>query len=121
FHAVDVPLIDLSKSSSANTTQKDSTFYQQIPKVKQPTNWIPFSRRDSNALEQAYRSGIPGTKVPCNEDYLFEVDVDKREIHSVYWCGPIYEVRRGTWFQQIELNKYIPCDENLAMQIEEGY
>ncbi|CAG8683263.1 5718_t:CDS:10 [Dentiscutata erythropus] len=120
FHAVDVPIAEQTKSTS-NNIPKDSPSYQPVPKVKQPTNWVPFSKRDATALEQAYRSGIPGTKVPCNEDYLFEVDVDKREIQPVYWSGPIYEVRRATWFQQAELNKYIPCDENLAMQIEEGY
>ncbi|CAG8825838.1 19211_t:CDS:10, partial [Gigaspora margarita] len=118
----DVPLSEQNKPTTSNTTSpKDPISYQPVPKVKQPTNWVPFSKRDANALEQAYRSGIPGTKVPCNEDYLFEVDIDKREIHPVYWSGPIYEVRRGTWFQQADLNKYIPCDENLAMQIEEGY
>ncbi|RIB17797.1 DDHD domain-containing protein [Gigaspora rosea] len=122
FHAVDVPLSEQNKPTTSNTTSpKDPISYQPVPKVKQPANWVPFSKRDANALEQAYRSGTPGTKVPCNEDYLFEVDIDKREIHPVYWSGPIYEVRRGTWFQQADLNKYIPCDENLAMQIEEGY
>jgi hypothetical protein len=38
--------------------------------------------------------------VPVNEDYLFEVDIKKRELAPVYWEGPVYDVRRGTWFYQ---------------------
>ena len=59
-------------------------------------------------------------KVPVNEDYLFDVDVDKRELAPTYWLGPIYEVRRGSWFYQ-EGSSLRPCDENLASQLEEGY
>ncbi|KAH7026274.1 DDHD domain-containing protein [Microdochium trichocladiopsis] len=62
----------------------------------------------------------PNAKVPVNEDYLFEVDIDTRELAPVYWLGPIYEVRRGTWFYQ-EASTLRPCDENLAAQLEEGY
>jgi len=39
-------------------------------------------------------------KVPVNEDYLFDVDIKKRELGPVYWEGPMYEVKRGTWFYQ---------------------
>ncbi|KAI5850613.1 DDHD domain-containing protein [Tricharina praecox] len=56
-------------------------------------------------------------KVPVNEDYLFDVDIKRRELGPVYWEGPVYEVKRGTWFYQ----EGRPCDENLATQIEEGY
>ncbi|KAI9805259.1 MAG: hypothetical protein M1833_005712 [Piccolia ochrophora] len=59
-------------------------------------------------------------KVPVNEDYLFDVDIAKRELGPAYWLGPIYEVRRGTWFYQ-EGTTLRPCDENLATQLEEGF
>src|SRR5438067_2434883 len=59
-------------------------------------------------------------KVPVNEDYLFDVDIERRELGPVYWLGPIYEVRRGSWFYQ-EGSTLRPCDENLATQLEEGY
>jgi hypothetical protein len=39
-------------------------------------------------------------KVPVNEDYLFDVDVERRELSPAYWLGPVYDVRRGTWFNQ---------------------
>lgn len=60
------------------------------------------------------------THVPVNEDFLFDVDVLQRELAPVYWLGPVYEVRRGTWFYQ-EGSTLRPCDENLAAQLEEGY
>ena len=58
--------------------------------------------------------------MPVNEDYLFDVDVDERELAPAYWLGPIYDVRRGSWFYQ-EGSSLRPCDENLATQLEEGY
>lgn len=36
--------------------------------------------------------------VPVNEDYLFDVDIRKRELLPTYWLGPVFEVRRGSWF-----------------------
>ena len=59
-------------------------------------------------------------KVPVNEDYLFDVDIEERELAPTYWLGPIYDVRRGSWFYQ-EGSTLRPCDENLAVQLEEGY
>ena len=58
------------------------------------------------------------TKVPVNEDFLFDVDVRERELGPAYWLGPIYDVRRGTWFDGSTL---MPVEENLAIQLEEGY
>ena len=59
-------------------------------------------------------------RVPVNEDYLFDVDVERRELGPSYWPGPIYDVRRGTWFYQ-EGTVQRPCDENLAEQLEDGF
>ncbi|EKJ69623.1 hypothetical protein FPSE_10219 [Fusarium pseudograminearum CS3096] len=70
-------------------------------------------------------AGIPcsqptGTRVPVNEDFLFDVDIESRELAPVYWLGPVYSVQRGTWFYQ-EGSNLRPCEENLAAQLEEGY
>ena len=73
------------------------------------------SINDSSATE---KGGL--IKVPVNEDYLFDVDVEKRELAPTYWLGAIYDVRRGSWFYQ-EGSTLRPCDENLAVQLEEGY
>ncbi|KAL2132361.1 hypothetical protein VTI74DRAFT_3902 [Chaetomium olivicolor] len=60
------------------------------------------------------------TKVPVNEDFLFDVNIEDRELAPIYWEGPVYEVRRGSWFYQ-EGSALRPCEENLAAQLEEGY
>ncbi|KAH0427415.1 DDHD domain-containing protein [Colletotrichum camelliae] len=72
-----------------------------------------------SSLETSPES-TPKTRVPVNEDYLFDVDIEKRELEPVYWLGPVYEVRRGTWFYD-EGSSLRPCEENLASQLEEGY
>lgn len=48
------------------------------------------------------------------------MDVQERELAPAYWLGPIYSVRRGSWFYQ-EGSSLRPCDENLAIQLEQGY
>lgn len=61
-----------------------------------------------------------GVKVPVNEDFLFDVDIENRELAPAYWLGPVYDVRRGSWFYQ-EGSTLRYCEENLAAQLEEGY
>ena len=58
--------------------------------------------------------------MPVNEDFLFDVDIEDRELTPVYWLGPVYDVRRGSWFYQ-EGSTLRACEENLAAQLEEGY
>lgn len=36
-------------------------------------------------------SGTQATKVPVNEDFLFDVNIEDRELAPVYWLGPVYE------------------------------
>ncbi|KAG9547211.1 DDHD-domain-containing protein, partial [Aureobasidium melanogenum] len=120
----------------------------EAPKVV-PKKYAPFSQKDSRAIERAFHriskeddaaerrelenledtsdtkdlgldSHHKSAKVPVNEDYLFDVDVLNRELAPAYWLGPVYEVRRGTWFYQ-EGTVQKPCDENLAAQLEEQY
>ncbi|EPS29104.1 hypothetical protein PDE_04053 [Penicillium oxalicum 114-2] len=129
YYAVDSP-----KRKLALPDQKKS---EQKPPPP-PKKFVPFSRSDSQAIEatfqklseiednqhseQARKAALQqvSTKVPVNEDYLFDVDVEARELSPAYWIGPVYEVRRGTWFLQ-EGSSFKPCEENLATQLEEGY
>lgn len=101
-----------------------------------PKKFIPFPGKDSQSIETTFQklSDIEDarqqnqsndsepvlTKVPVNEDFLFNVDVEQRELSPTYWIGPVYEVRRGTWFIQ-DGSSLKPCEENLATQLEEGY
>ncbi|KAL5118672.1 hypothetical protein ACEQ8H_003349 [Pleosporales sp. CAS-2024a] len=128
YHAVDVPK---RKPLSAHGLAPDTA----LPK---PKKWIPFSESDSNAIETAFqktaddaddadakrgadREGAPArpatTKVAVNEDYLFDVEIETRELAPAYWLGPVYDVKRGTWFTA----DGEAVDEGLAMQLEEGF
>jgi hypothetical protein len=122
-----------------------STAIQQDKSLPKPKKWIPFSTGDSREIEAAFikladeaeateqRKGLLSplsptqgnvdnvpescTKVPVNEDYLFNVEIETRELAPAYWLGPVYDVKRGTWFEP----NGNPCDEHLATQLEEGY
>lgn len=80
----------------------------------------PATGNPSAADDDVKKPGSNQTRVPVNEDFLFDVDIEKRELAPAYWIGPIYDVRRGSWFYQ-EGSNMRPCDENLANQLEEGY
>ena len=80
-----------------------------------------YGARGNTSINEATTSEKGGmVKVPVNEDFLFDVDIEARELAPTYWLGPIYDVRRGSWFYQ-EGSSLRPCDENLAIQLEEGY
>ncbi|KAK9234487.1 DDHD domain-containing protein [Lipomyces kononenkoae] len=89
---------------------------------KPPSKFVPFSVTDSRSIEAAYQQKDDSKldTVAVNEDRLFQVDIRKRELSPLYWNGPTYDVRRGTWFYA-DSSTLKPCDENLANQIEEGY
>ncbi|RAH49513.1 DDHD family phospholipase [Aspergillus brunneoviolaceus CBS 621.78] len=132
FYAVDSPKRKPELSTSARN--------KEDLKLPPPKKFVQFSIRDSHAIEEAFQrisdievenenfsheQADPGcsrfpTKVSVNEDFLFDVNVENRELAPTYWVGPIYEVRRGTWFFQ-EGSTMKPCEENLATQLEEGY
>ncbi|KAH6713044.1 DDHD domain-containing protein [Leptodontidium sp. MPI-SDFR-AT-0119] len=79
-------------------------------------------RKTNTSIDEAGLDANAGGKVrvPVQEDFLFDVDIEQRELSPLYWLGPIYEVRRGSWFYQ-EGSTLRPCEENLAYQLEEGY
>ncbi|KAK4099985.1 hypothetical protein N658DRAFT_143397 [Parathielavia hyrcaniae] len=87
------------------------------PGLKRPAG---FSSRTSSDGSLNAETQTSKTMVPVNEDFLFDVNIEDRELAPVYWEGPVYEVRRGSWFYQ-EGSALRPCEENLAAQLEEGY
>ncbi|KAJ5503094.1 hypothetical protein N7463_005968 [Penicillium fimorum] len=127
FYAVDSPKRKPSILGQKNADQKP---------LPAPKKFIPFPGKDSQSIETTFQklSDIEDarqqsqpndsepvlSKVPVNEDFLFNVDVEQRELSPTYWIGPVYEVRRGTWFIQ-DGSSLKPCEENLATQLEEGY
>jgi hypothetical protein len=131
FYAVDSP----KRKPPLSEHQKEE------PKpLPAPKKFVPFSSKDSQAIESTFQKlsdveiaqeQTPKSEfrretrkdlftVPVNEDNLFDVDIERRELAPAYWIGPTYEVRRGTWFFQ-EGSTFKPCEENLATQLEEGY
>ncbi|KAL4937452.1 hypothetical protein BDV06DRAFT_232584 [Aspergillus oleicola] len=131
FYAVDSP-----KWKPSFLDQKS----EKSKPLPAPRKFVPFMSKDSQSIENAFQDlckaeiareqtlqGRPldksldePVKVPVNEDYLFDVNINRRELGPAYWIGPVYEVRRGTWFFQ-EGSTIRPCEENLATQLEEGY
>ncbi|KAJ5170659.1 uncharacterized protein N7500_003442 [Penicillium coprophilum] len=127
FYAVDSPKRKPSIIGQKKANQKP---------LPSPKKFIPFPGKDSQSIETTFQklSDIEDarqqnqpndsepvlSKVPVNEDFLFNVDVEQRELSPTYWIGPVYEVRRGTWFIQ-DGSTLKPCEENLATQLEEGY
>ncbi|CAP91618.1 Pc13g05490 [Penicillium rubens Wisconsin 54-1255] len=127
FYAVDSPKRKPSIIGQKKADQKP---------LPSPKKFIPFPGKDSQSIETTFQklSDIEDarqqnqpkdsepvlTQVPVNEDFLFNVDVEQRELSPTYWIGPVYEVRRGTWFIQ-DGSSLKPCEENLATQLEEGY
>lgn len=87
-----------------------------------PSEFSPRPGAKQNTSIDDATSTVKGgkVKVPVNEDFLFDVDIERRELAPTYWLGPIYEVRRGSWFYQ-DGSSLRPCEENLASQLEEGY
>ncbi|KAL4869955.1 hypothetical protein BDV12DRAFT_184745 [Aspergillus spectabilis] len=131
FYAVDSPKWKPSLSDQNRDNSKP---------LPPPKKFVPFTSKDSQSIEHAFQDlcnteierekthhgrSIDKTqdepvKVPVNEDFLFDVNINRRELGPAYWIGPVYEVRRGTWFFQ-EGSTIKPCEENLATQLEEGY
>lgn len=130
----------LYHDSESSTVSRIRWFYATDVPVRKPypLNWTassaaakftPFSPYDSHRLETEYQRTIKKlsatntddaliSKVPVLEDQLFEVDLRERALAPVYWEGPVFEVRRGTWFIADGNKPVVPCPEHLAEEIE---
>lgn len=115
YYATDVPL---SKPE-----------WYDFDQDKKALKFLPFSSFDSIKLEKRFQAihkdssvgekqekQLPHT-VEVNEDRLFQVDIKEMTLSPIYWQGPVYEVRRGTWFN----SDGIPLPNSLSQAIEVGY
>eukprot|EP00834_Sanchytrium_tribonematis_P001491 NODE_37_length_35953_cov_1.028037.p3 type:complete len:553 gc:universal NODE_37_length_35953_cov_1.028037:798-2456(+) len=88
---------------------------------KKPVEWRILE--NSEELEQTFqdyaKDRSSNTKVII-EDQLFYADIANFEIRSIYWEGPVFEMRRGLWFSE-NGSKYLPCEEKLSAQLEQGF
>lgn len=135
YYATDTPI-----SKSNHQSWKPTTAAEKF---------VPFPKEDSARLEAVYqyliRNGknvhhnqitdIPESlesdetskskhpkieEVSVLEDKLYEVNISKRTLYPIYWDGPTFEVRRGTWFIR-DNSKNDPIPEPLAYEIEALY
>ncbi|XP_069474041.1 phospholipase DDHD2 isoform X2 [Ambystoma mexicanum] len=85
--------------------------------------WTPFSREDSQKLEETYKGGKETAKVVIATDGgRYDVLLGERMRYAVYWEEEITEVRRCSWFHKGEKdNKYIPYTEEFSAELEEAY
>ncbi|KAL8780214.1 MAG: hypothetical protein Q9194_001045 [Teloschistes cf. exilis] len=110
--AVEAEDSNVQESDQGGRREDEALRHSSTNAVSGQTNTSPGE--DVNNIENS------PSRVPVNEDFLFDVDIEKRELAPTYWLGPIYDVRRGSWFYP-EGSNLRPCDENLANQLEEGY
>ncbi|TVY92457.1 putative phospholipase, mitochondrial [Lachnellula willkommii] len=112
---------------SAHDSRAIETAYQKLVEEhhdgrnEDRSNGKRHSRIPSTNLNAPEQEDKAGLKVPVHEDFLFDVDIQNRELAPAYWLGPIFEVKRGSWFYEEGGKSLRPCDENLAFQLEEGY
>lgn len=85
--------------------------------------WIPFSKRDSKALEEAYMSDKPTPEqIVSTDGGRFDVNIELRIKTPVYWKGEPIEARRCSWFYKASTSaKYLPYQEHIAANLEAEY
>ena len=108
--------MDEGDDSGSNTAQNGDDERREGPSAPSTLGTSNTSMSEAGQDESAGGR----VRVPVHEDFLFDVDIERRELCPAFWLGPIFEVRRGTWFYQ-EGSTLRACEENLASQLEEGY
>ncbi|MGH0150650.1 UNVERIFIED_CONTAM: hypothetical protein FKN15_026858 [Acipenser sinensis] len=85
--------------------------------------WLPFSREDSQKLEEAYNSGEdPKSTIVATEGERYDVRLAERMQYPVYWEQAATEVRRCSWFYKGDKDsKFHPYPEDFSEQLEEVY
>lgn len=76
---------------------------------------LPSRKRKADATGEMSEKALDGedshpnaVRVPVNEDFLFDVDIEARELAPVYWLGPVYEglVQQGLPLSSTNLCQY---------------
>ncbi|CAL8347893.1 unnamed protein product [Lota lota] len=87
------------------------------------TSWLPFSREDSEKLENAHATiGEQVEVVVAVEGERYDVRVRERRRHAVYWEQAASEVRRCTWFYKGDKDlRFFPYSEDMGSRLEDAY
>ncbi|XP_019722477.1 phospholipase DDHD2 isoform X3 [Hippocampus comes] len=85
--------------------------------------WLPFSREDSEKLENADNArGDDEEVVVAVEGERYDVHVKERKRYAVYWEQAPTEVRRCTWFYKGDKDlRFMPYTEDFSVNLEDAY
>uniref|UniRef100_A0A3Q2Y5A9 DDHD domain containing 2 n=1 Tax=Hippocampus comes TaxID=109280 RepID=A0A3Q2Y5A9_HIPCM len=79
--------------------------------------WLPFSREDSEKLENADNEVVVAV-----EGERYDVHVKERKRYAVYWEQAPTEVRRCTWFYKGDKDlRFMPYTEDFSVNLEDAY
>ncbi|XP_035292321.1 phospholipase DDHD2 isoform X3 [Anguilla anguilla] len=85
-------------------------------------SWLPFSREDSQKLEEAFTAGGKEEVVVATEGERYDVKLTERKRYAVYWEQAPSEVRRCTWFFKGDKDsRYMPYPEDFSEALEDAY
>ncbi|XP_041855909.1 phospholipase DDHD2 isoform X2 [Melanotaenia boesemani] len=88
------------------------------------TSWLPFSREDSDKLENAIETAGEKAEdvVVAVDGERYDVRVKERKRYAVYWEQAPTEVRRCTWFYKGDKDtRFMPYPEDFSKSLEEAY
>ncbi|XP_065199384.1 phospholipase DDHD2-like [Sycon ciliatum] len=89
--------------------------------------WTPFSLADSTSLEQAHSNSLLANSVDFSsfvptEGGRYDVELESRQRHSVYWDEESCEVRRCSWFFKPDpASDFVPYKEDESEMLEKHY
>lgn len=114
-------IIDMDTVPSLYEPVQPHWFY--CKRADSKDTWLPFSREDSQKLEEAYNSGEdPKSIIVATEGERYDVRLAERMQYPVYWEQAATEVRRCSWFYKGDKDsKFLPYPEDFSEQLEEVY
>ncbi|XP_026178549.1 phospholipase DDHD2 isoform X1 [Mastacembelus armatus] len=128
------PVVDEASPSSTSSFEMldmDSVPapYQEVQphwffcrRADENTSWLPFSREDSDKLENACHTGSKEEVVVAVDGDRYDVHVKERKRYAVYWDQAPTEVRRCTWFYKGDKDtRFMPYPEDFSQSLEEAY
>ncbi|KAF7660175.1 hypothetical protein LDENG_00286670 [Lucifuga dentata] len=128
-----LPVVDEaspSPTSSFEMLNMDSVPYQEVQphwffcqSAVDTKSWLPFSREDSDKLENAYTNGGDKDKgVVAVNGERYDVRIKERMRYAVYWEQAPTEVRRCTWFYKGDKDtRFMPYAEDFSNTLEDAY
>ncbi|KAM8866485.1 triacylglycerol hydrolase DDHD2 [Synchiropus picturatus] len=129
----ELPVVDEASPSSASSFEMVDMEpvpapYQKVQphwffsrQVDDNVDWFPFSREDSEKLENACNSEKEEVVVAVDGE-RYDIHVKERKRYAVYWEQAPAEVRRCTWFYRGDKDtRFIPYSEQFSNSLEDAY